>query len=322
MPCPTARPSDVVVGQASLFPQVLGGFFWHGPGLFGSRGRLGSADPNGSCFGSSVVKGGRENDQSRLVTSWCSRLWHQREHLGVSTGRSWDRDGSVVAWVYGCARSVLDQVPRLAGAATTAGCDGAAIAMSLCCCWLFSRNPTGIGFSWTWAMLLCHCWLDFYFIVLIGFFWLVLCTFILVCSFMLRINPYTYLVGLGWVYPGLHTQCALSGLAGCRTIILIKWTQPPSGRMKHRATGISGWLHSRKVALISNLWPYFGMVFPICRLSCKADGIANCAIPAKWCLLEYMNFVETPAIIARGSLDEYCNLGFRHYVPPCIHLFH
>jgi hypothetical protein len=57
------------------------------------------------------------------------------------------------------------------------------------------------------------------------------------------------------------------------------------------------------------------LIFPVCRLYCKAVGVANCAIPANWRMLEYMNLVETLAIIARRSLYAYCNLGLRLYVP-------
>lgn len=63
-----------------------------------------------------------------------------------------------------------------------------------------------------------------------------------------------------------------------------------------------------KIALISNLWLYFTMVFPVYCLYCKADEVANCAIPAKWCLLDYMNFVETFTIIARAMKFSICIL--------------
>ena len=128
------------------------------------------------------------------------------------------------------------------------------------------------------------------------------------------------MVGLGGHCSGLHTQCALSSLMWRR--VVGKWTLPPSGRMKLRATGSSGWLHSGKAELFGYLWLYFGMIFPVCRLYCKAVGVASGAIPTNWRVLEYMNLVETLAIIARRSLDAYCILGFRHYVPHCIHWFH
>lgn len=97
---------------------------------------------------------------------------------------------------------------------------------------------------------------------------------------------------------------------------ILQWTLPPSGMMKCRATRNFGWLHSRKVELIGDLWLCFGMFFSVCRLYCKADGIASCAIFANvnWCKLEYMKLVETLAIIVSRSL--YANLGFRHYVSP------
>ena len=54
---------------------------------------------------------------------------------------------------------------------------------------------------------------------------------------------------------------------------------------------------------------------------CKEDEVASCAIPAKWCLLEYMNFVETFAIIVRGSLDVYCDLGLGTMSPHVFECF-
>lgn len=121
-----------------------------------------------------------------------------------------------------------------------------------------------------------------------------------------------FLVRLG--DPGLRTLDALSGLV--RQWFVGNWTLPPSGRMKHRATGSSGWLHSGKAELISNLWLSVGLFFPVCRLYCKAVEIASCAIPANWRMIEYKNLVENLAIIVRCSLDAYCILGFRYYVPP------
>ena len=131
---------------------------------------------------------------------------------------------------------------------------------------------------------------------------------------MFSINLYQLVVGLGGLCFGLHTQCALSALVW--RWVVIKWTLPPSGRMKRRATGSSGWLHSEKAELIGFLWLCFDMIFPVCRLYCKVVGVASCAILVNWRMLEYMNLVETLAIIARRSLDAYCNLGFKHYVLP------
>lgn len=88
--------------------------------------------------------------------------------------------------------------------------------------------------------------------------------------------------------------------------------------MKRRAIRIFSWLHSGKITLISNLWLYFGMIFLVCHLYLKADGVDSYPIPAKWCLREYMNFIETLATIAIDFLDSYCNLKFRYYVPPYI----
>lgn len=117
--------------------------------------------------------------------------------------------------------------------------------------------------------------------------------------------------------PGLRTLGALYGLV--RRCVVVKWTLPPSGRMKRRAAGSFDWLHSRKAELICDLWLCFGLSFwYICHIYCKTDGIAKCVIPANWRKLEYMTLVHTLTSIARCSLDAYYFLGFRIYVPPCI----
>ena len=157
--------------------------------------------------------------------------------------------------------------------------------------------------AWVWGLLLGP-----------NFFALMYFCFASFSCFLISIITHQLVVGCSGLCPELCTLSALFALG--RQRVTVKWTLPPSGRMKHRATGNSGWLHSEKAELIGDLWLYMGMIFLVCRLYCKADGVASYAIPAKWCCLEYMTFVETLAIIVRGSLDAYCNLGFRQYVPP------
>ena len=159
--------------------------------------------------------------------------------------------------------------------------------------------------NWAWSLSVGNC-----------SFFHVLCYlyFLAVGGFRPVISLYQLLVGLGELCLGLCTLCALSALV--RRCALVKWSQPPSGRMKHRATRSPGWLHSEKAELIGKLWLCFSIIFLVCRLYCKAAGIAYDANPAIWRLFEYMFLEESPAIIARHSLEAYCFLGFRHYVPP------
>jgi hypothetical protein len=108
----------------------------------------------------------------------------------------------------------------------------------------------------------------------------------------------------------------VSQVAQVRRCVLVKWSQRSSGMMKCRVTGSSIRLHSEKVELIDKLWLCFGMIFPVCYLYCNAVDIASDAIYANWCLLGYIILVKTLTIIARRSLNVYCNLEFRHYAPP------
>ena len=56
---------------------------------------------------------------------------------------------------------------------------------------------------WAWALLL-------------GFFQVYFFSLV-VCRLLSIISPYQFLIGLGGLCPGFHTQCALSGLARRRT---------------------------------------------------------------------------------------------------------
>ena len=62
------------------------------------------------------------------------------------------------------------------------------------------------------------------------------------------IIPYHYIVGHKWLCAGLCTLCALSALGRWRIVCFIKWSQPPSGRMKLSVVGfILRRQHDRKL---------------------------------------------------------------------------
>ena len=126
--------------------------------------------------------------------------------------------------------------------------------------------------SWAWNQSLGPYLLVVYFIILVSF------CFVIACDFSHLISLYQLLVGLSGFYPGQCTLCALSALVRWH---VDKWTLPPSGRMKRRATETFGWLHSGEAVLIGYLWLCFGLIFPVCRLYCQADGVASDAMPAK-----------------------------------------
>jgi hypothetical protein len=75
--------------------------------------------------------------------------------------------------------------------------------------------------------------------------------------------------------------------------------------------------HIGKASLITLLRLSISFIFPMCH-RCEANGvtqIAGLSTLANWCMLEYIDFVETPDIISRCSLAAYYYLGFRHHVP-------
>lgn len=54
----------------------------------------------------------------------------------------------------------------------------------------------------------------------------------------------------------------------------------------------------------------------------NAIEVTNRALLISWCLVEYIDLLETFDIISRRYLDAYCNMGFSHYLPSCIMKFH
>ncbi|PRQ55971.1 hypothetical protein RchiOBHm_Chr1g0330531 [Rosa chinensis] len=76
------------------------------------------------------------------------------------------------------------------------------------------------------------------------------------------------------------------------------------------------WQHSGKADRNSKLWLRVCKIFLVCHHLCKANRVANDALFANWCSLEYIFSVETLVMISGCSLHAYCNLGFRYHVPP------
>ncbi|PRQ57700.1 hypothetical protein RchiOBHm_Chr1g0351211 [Rosa chinensis] len=172
---------------------------------------------------------------------------------------------------------------------------------------------SSIGLSGVWAMGPISLYFMFYCL------WFLLVN----CGFMPVISPYRVVVGRRGLGPGLHTLCALSALARRRVPCFVKWSQPPSGRMKLSVTEIVfRWQHSGKADRNSKLWLRVSKIFLVCHHLCKANRVANDALFANWCSLEYIFSVETLVMISGCSLYAYCNLGFKYHVPPCILRFH
>ena len=119
-------------------------------------------------------------------------------------------------------------------------------------------------------------------------------------------------VDTGGLCPGKRAQRTMFVLIRRRVPCFVKWSQPPSGKMKLGVTGYSRWHHSRKADRYCNLWLCMSGIFPVCRQNCKANGVANDALFAKWCLLECIDFVDMPNV----NLGCSYSMGFRHNVPP------
>ncbi|PRQ39215.1 hypothetical protein RchiOBHm_Chr4g0422711 [Rosa chinensis] len=147
------------------------------------------------------------------------------------------------------------------------------------------------------------------FVVLFYFYYLV------VHGLRALIISYQFLVEIGGHCLDMYTQRVLSVLMSRRVPCFVKWLQPPSDMMKLSVTGsILRWQHSGKVGILG-IWLHVSSIFPVYHHNCKANGVANDALFAKWCLLEYIGYIENPDIILGCSLETYCNVGFRKNVP-------
>ncbi|PRQ58323.1 hypothetical protein RchiOBHm_Chr1g0358041 [Rosa chinensis] len=122
------------------------------------------------------------------------------------------------------------------------------------------------------------------------------------------------------------THCALSALGWQRVPCFVKWSLPPSGRMKLGATGgIFRWQHDRKavrmVFMLGCIRFADPVFFPLCHCW-EANRTVRSVFFASWCDFEYNCLVESVDSCSGCTLGVYCNLGFRLFVPPCIRRFH
>ena len=125
------------------------------------------------------------------------------------------------------------------------------------------------------------------------------------------ISRYHMLVGLSGLCPGVCTLCAWFALV---RRCVVKWTYPPSGKMKLSVVRYcSVRQHSGKAILIA-LWHC--IIFPVCHHLCKANRVAVCALFANWCMLEYISFVETLVIIQEVLFMLHVNWGLGIMSPP------
>ncbi|PRQ39256.1 hypothetical protein RchiOBHm_Chr4g0423141 [Rosa chinensis] len=144
----------------------------------------------------------------------------------------------------------------------------------------------------------------------------------LVCLRYLRaISPYNYCVGLVGLCVCVCTLSALSALGRRRVPCFVKWSLPPSGRVRLSVAGSLRRQHSRKAVLKLTIMlrcnrVTYRVIFPLCHRYVKANRVASRALFASWCFFEYMYYVEIPDIISGHTLDAYCNQGFRLNVPP------
>ena len=118
------------------------------------------------------------------------------------------------------------------------------------------------------------------------------------------------------------TQCALSALGRRRVLSFVKWSLPPSGRVRLSAAGLifrqqHNWLAAESLDIRICTRVTCLLCFPLCHRYCKANRVAiGVVLFANWCFLEYMVFVEVLDIISRFLLGAHCIQGFRLYVSP------
>ncbi|PRQ39266.1 hypothetical protein RchiOBHm_Chr4g0423271 [Rosa chinensis] len=114
---------------------------------------------------------------------------------------------------------------------------------------------------------------------------------------LFSINPYIVIVGRVGLNVHVYTQYALFVLE--RSRVVIKWTNPSSGKMKPSAASYSSdRQHSGKAGLIA-LWLCMSFIFPVCH-PCEANSvsqISSLSALATRCMFEYIRLVEIPVII-------------------------
>ncbi|KAL6142988.1 hypothetical protein ACLB2K_061263 [Fragaria x ananassa] len=77
-----------------------------------------------------------------------------------------------------------------------------------------------------------------------------------------RFGCHLAVVDTGGLCPGKRAQRTMFVLIRRRVSCFVKWSQPPSGKMKLGVTGYSRWHHSRKADRYCNLWLYMSGIFP------------------------------------------------------------
>ncbi|XP_024189368.1 uncharacterized protein LOC112193453 [Rosa chinensis] len=330
MPSPTARPWDVVVGRATEVWLSSGGSSWNSGGHYRGCTLTVARFPipalsmllGNVCERDKQRRGGGMPVGRRDLT----HLWASTKgDLGLAGWAVWtagvrsvliaDRFGGgwSVSVVLGHLRSAFGWSSDVEFWQPGSGSDGDV-----------GRGATVRAFpamadcvqASSWALWYLGLKLLFRPIYFAFSFMLIIC-FLVLSGFMLIIMSYSRFVGRGGRCPGLCTLSAVSGLGRWQASCIVKWLQPPSGRMKPSVTEfIFRWQHSGKVGIISLLWLRVSIIFPVCRQNCKANGVANCALFASWCVIEYTLLVETSDIISECSLKASYYLGFRLYVPP------
>ncbi|XP_062006577.1 uncharacterized protein LOC133723712 [Rosa rugosa] len=172
------------------------------------------------------------------------------------------------------------------------------------------------------AVWLCCCFLFYVcFISVCCFVCLVVCCLWVALRMLREISPCIRCVGIVGLFARGCTLCALSALGWRRVPCFVKWSLPPSGRVRLLATGWRfKWQHDRKVGsmeiTLCCIKVADRVIFPLCH-RWEANRTVCRAFFASWCGLEYKFLVESSHEFFSGcTLVAYCNLGFRHNVPP------
>ena len=147
------------------------------------------------------------------------------------------------------------------------------------------------------------------------------CYLVKACLFKCVIISYSSFVGVVGLHVRACTLSALSALGRRRVPCFVKWSLPPSGRVRLSVAGLVFQRQHNWIAELSDIricnQVTCQLCFPLCHRSSKANRVAICVVLfANWCLFGYMYFgvVESLGIIP-GFLYTYCNLGFRLHIP-------
>lgn len=200
------------------------------------------------------------------------------------------------------------------------GSGGCPIVESVACCWWVGVSPLGYALGWGWWLsgrreLRSFCfWIEGQ--VQIGLFVDLLPPNFSSPTFIAF--PFNFTVLFLLFCWGLHSLCDVPALG--RRRVIVNWTVPPSGRMRHRVAGVkSGRPHTGIAVDLPVIMRLTDVIFPVGHRYYQAFDVTVVVTHAIRCLFEYFDVLEIPVFQVLSLCFLLWGSGFMS--PPCIRCF-